>query len=87
MLPRFARGKFSPKNGDKYVGELKDGKQNGQGTYTSADGGKYEGEFKDGNMNGQGTHTYADGAKYVGEWARHMVVVVGKAHGGGGGAV
>ena len=20
MLPRFARGKFSPKNGDKYVG-------------------------------------------------------------------
>jgi len=67
-------------NGDKYVGEWKKGKSNGQGTYTSAtgpnDGDKYEGEWKGGKPNGQGTYTYAnsdkitfvDGTKYVGEW-------------------
>ena len=35
-------------NGDKYVGEYKDGKQHGQGTYTYANGDKYVGEYKDG---------------------------------------
>ena len=38
-------------DGDKYVGEFKDGKRNGQGTFTSASG-KYVGEFKDGDFNG-----------------------------------
>jgi hypothetical protein len=56
-------------NGDKYVGEYKDGKRNGRGTYT-ADGGKYVGEFKDGKRNGQGTWTYSNGEKYVGEFLR-----------------
>ena len=55
-------------DGDKYVGEYKDGKFNGQGTYTFANGNKYVGEFKDNNYNGQGTMTYADGGSYVGEW-------------------
>ena len=54
-------------NGNKYVGEFKDGKQNGQGTYTFASGDKYVGEWKDGKQNGQGTATFADGSKYVGE--------------------
>ena len=55
-------------NGDKYVGEFKDDKPNGQGTYTWSDGRKYEGEFKDGYRNGQGTYTLPNGSKYVGEW-------------------
>ena len=55
-------------NGDKYVGEFKDGKRNGQGTYTLASGDKYVGEYKDGKRNGQGTYTFADGDKYVGEF-------------------
>ena len=55
-------------NGDKYVGEWRDGKMHGQGTYTFADGGKFVGEFKDGYWNGQGTYTYSSGNKYVGEW-------------------
>jgi len=55
-------------NGNKYVGEFKDGKYNGQGTYTFANGDKYVGEWKDGKNNGQGTYTYANGDKYVGEW-------------------
>ena len=54
--------------GDKYVGEYKDGKRNGQGTYTWSDGAKYVGENKDDMSNGQGTMTYADGGKYIGEW-------------------
>ena len=58
--------------GDKYVGEFKDGKRNGQGTYfflaeNEFKGDKYVGEFNDDKKNGQGTYTFADGDKYVGE--------------------
>ena len=55
-------------DGHKYVGEWKDGKEQGQGTFTFPDGNKYVGEFKDGKQNGQGTYTYPDGQKYVGRW-------------------
>ena len=51
-------------NGNKYVGEWKDDKKNGQGTYTAANGDKYVGEFKDDKRNGQGTYTTANGHKY-----------------------
>ena len=54
--------------GDKYVGELKNGAFNGQGTYTFANGLKYVGEWKDSKKDGQGTYTYADGDKHVGEY-------------------
>ena len=56
-------------SGHKYVGEWKDGKQNGQGTLTTANGDKYVGEFKDGNLNGQGTYaSFSNGTNYVGEF-------------------
>ena len=59
-------------NGDKYFGEFKDGKYDGQGTFTWPNGGKYTGKFKDGKYNGQGTYTYGkgewEGQKYVGEF-------------------
>jgi len=60
-------------NGDeredtKFVGEIKNGKQNGEGTQTYPDGRKYVGEFKNGLLNGQGTFTSPDGRKYVGEF-------------------
>ena len=55
-------------DGDKYVGEWKDGEENGQGTYTFTDGSKYVEEFKFGKRNGQGTYTFYDGGKYVGEF-------------------
>ena len=60
-------GSITAPNGNKYVGEFKDGKRNGQGTYTWADGRKYVGEFKDEKRHGQGTFTFPDGGKYVGE--------------------
>ena len=37
---------FTWSDGDKYVGEYKDGKEHGQGTYTFHDGRKYVGEWK-----------------------------------------
>ena len=56
-------------NGNKYVGEWKDGDLHGQGTYTWASSeSKYVGGFKDGKRHGQGTYTYANGDKYVGEF-------------------
>ena len=75
-------GTINLNNGDKYVGEWKDDKKNGQGAYTFGNqsqwaGDKYVGEWKDDEMNGQGTATFADGDKYVGEWKD------GKNHGQG----
>jgi len=60
---------------NRYEGEFKEGKFNGQGTmnYTEvidgiADEHKYEGEWKDGQRHGQGTLLFDNGAKYIGEW-------------------
>ena len=60
-------------NGDKYIGDFKDGDTSGQGTFfwlgdTQWKGDKYVGEFKGGDFNGQGTYTWAKGEKYVGEY-------------------
>ena len=55
-------------DGNKYVGEWKDDKENGQGTKTWKDGSNYVGEYKDGKLNGQGTFTWSNREKFVGEW-------------------
>jgi len=55
-------------NGNKYVGEFKNGKLNGQGTYLWADGGRYVGELKDNEATGLATRTWVNGNKYVGEF-------------------
>ena len=55
-------------DGQKYVGEFRDGKPNGQGTHTWPDGQKYVGEFKVGKSHGQGTLTSPSGSSYVGEY-------------------
>ena len=70
-------GTYTWENGDKYVGEHKDGKSHGQGTFTWGNGDKYVGKYQDGKRHGQGTITWADGSKYVGEWKD------GKKHGQG----
>ena len=56
-------------DGDKYVGEFKDGNKNGQGTYIYANGNTYVGEFKDDERNGQGVFYAANGSiKQSGIW-------------------
>tara|TARA_E500000331_G_C16888121_1_gene553484 strand:+ start:129 stop:638 length:510 start_codon:yes stop_codon:yes gene_type:complete len=61
-------GTLNVPNGEKYVGEFKDGKYNGQGIVTIPDGSKYAGEWKNGNFNGQGTYTFSNGGSFVGFW-------------------
>ena len=62
------QGTFTWPDGQKYVGQFKDGNYDGQGTVTWPDGQKYVGQFKDGNYDGQGTLTLADGSKKTGIW-------------------
>ena len=52
----------------KYLGEIRNGVPEGQGTFTFSDGQKYVGEFHEGQPHGQGTETLPDGEQYEGEW-------------------
>jgi len=66
-------GTYDWSNGDKYIGEHKNGLGHGIGTYTYPSGTKYVGAFKDGLYNGQGTKSFGKGSgfegdRYVGEW-------------------
>ena len=61
-------GTYTDADGDKYVGEHKNNKANGQGVITYADGDKYVGMFKDDKSHGQGTYTWADGTVEEGIW-------------------
>jgi len=63
--------------GDKYIGEFKDGRFNGQGKWIhgpkSPDAGSiYIGSFKDDEFYGLGTWIYPNGDKYVGQWKDDM---------------
>ena len=62
------KGSYTFLNGDKYVGDFKNGESHGQGTYTFANGDKYVGDYKNGSYNGKGTFTYVVGHKYVGDF-------------------
>ena len=55
-------------NGDTYVGEMKNGLRNGQGTMTYGNDDVYEGEWINDKKNGRGTMTYANGDVYTGDW-------------------
>jgi hypothetical protein len=75
-------GTYNHANGDKYIGEYRDGKKDGHGTYTFGPsspwaGDKYVGEYWNDVINGQGTYTFVRGDKYVGGFKD------GKPHGQG----
>ena len=55
-------------NGDRYEGEYRNGKRNGQGVYYFAGGGCYEGEFSDNMYNGHGILYTDTGDRYEGEF-------------------
>ncbi len=79
--PRKWNNCFAPlyyPNGDKYVGEWKDGNTSGFGAYFSLaespfKGDRYVGEWKNGLRNGKGTYYHLaenknKGDKYIGDW-------------------
>jgi hypothetical protein len=55
-------------HGDKYVGEVRDGLPDGQGTIASTDGDMYTGGWKGGTPHGFGTYIWADGSIFAGMW-------------------
>lgn len=55
-------------DGQRYEGEIKDGKGNGKGILTLPDGHKFSGDFFDGTINGIGTYTFTDGQRYEGSF-------------------
>ena len=64
-------------NGNKYVGQHKDGKANGKGIFTYANGDEYVGQHKNDKAHGYGTMKWKNGDKYFGKYAN------GKANGKG----
>lgn len=55
-------------NGDKYIGEIKNGVPYGKGTISYTDGAFYAGDFVEGLKQGTGYGTDPDGDTYFGEW-------------------
>ena len=64
-------------NGDRYVGQVKDGKFSGRGVLTHKTGSKYQGEFLNGKKHGKGKTTQLNGNSFEGNFFN------GKRHGKG----
>jgi len=59
---------FYNEKGERFIGELINGKKNGKGIIFYNDGSKYEGEWKNDKMEGKGIFYYSSGIKYEGDW-------------------
>lgn len=55
--------------GEKYTGEFRNDKPNGQGSSTLANGSTYSGTWLDGEHHGRGQLIFSSGSKYVGEFS------------------
>ncbi len=62
------RGTIAGSDGDKYIGEFKDGFKEGQGTYFYTNGTKYIGSWSGNQINGWGMWESKEGAYYIGQW-------------------
>jgi S1-C subfamily serine protease len=72
-------GTYTFPSGNKYVGEYRNNKRNGQGAFTFADGNKYVGEFKNDKRHGQGTFTFVSGNVKKGIWENNKYLYARKA--------
>ena len=61
-------GVYYHANGDKYVGNFKNGMQDGKGTFTWANGAVYEGSWKNNKRDGKGVYKWSNGDVYDGDW-------------------
>ena len=71
-------GTITYKNGDYYIGEIKDLKSDGKGKHTYINGDVYDGDFKEGHPNGNGIKINANGSIYEGEWKAGVLDGKGK---------
>jgi serine/threonine protein kinase len=55
-------------NGVSYVGQVSDGKRQGQGVVELSNGERQAGDFQDDRLNGLGTVRFADDTRYAGQW-------------------
>ena len=62
------QGVYVWSDGEKYVGEMRNNKSNGNGTHYYANGDKYVGEFKDDYKHRYGVQYYVNGDRYEGRW-------------------
>ena len=62
------QGTYIYPNGEKCVGDWKNGKYHGHGTPTWSDGHKYEGEWVNRREHGQGSLIFPYWSNYVGEF-------------------
>jgi len=54
---------------DRYEGDYRDGKENGNGAYRWKNSGdRYDGHYRDNQRDGQGIYTWSDGRRYSGMW-------------------
>jgi hypothetical protein len=65
MLVWHAKGQVT----DRYEGELRNGRENGQGTYYWPNGDYYQGAWRNGRAHGTGTRVNAKGETFTGQWA------------------
>ena len=73
------RGELVNVNGDKYVGDFREGKPHGSGVWTfKKNGCQYRGQFFFSQYHGQGAETYENGSKYEGAFDGGMRHGVGR---------
>ena len=60
-------------NGDKYIGQIKNGKKNGKGFMTYSDKSTYDGEWLNDLKNGHGVQKLANGDKYEGNFKNNLM--------------
>lgn len=75
-ITKDGRATVTYPNSDTYVGDIKNGTRNGQGTYTWLSqeryaGCVYKGGYVDGRREGMGVMTFPDGGVYKGEFKRN----------------
>lgn len=55
-------------NGEKYIGDVRNGSRDGFGIYYFSNGSTYEGYWHNGRKNGEGKYSLTDGRFYEGDW-------------------
>ena len=65
---RHGHGIYFFANGNRYVGDYRDGKMQGRGAFTWFMRRHYKGEYRNGKPHGHGTLIFRGGSRYEGQW-------------------